>query len=65
MDHASARPTTSSMTMHPGCQQPARSLIDGLKAFRASNGLGSEGSEYKIIVRRFYSHCCATNLPAK
>jgi hypothetical protein len=33
------------MTMHPGCQQPTRRLIDGLKAFRASNG---RGNEFKI-----------------
>jgi len=34
-------------------QQQTRDLIDGLKAVCASNGLGNDGNEYKIIVQTF------------
>ena len=34
-------------------QQQTRELIDGLKAVCASNGLGNDGNEYKIIVQTF------------
>lgn len=34
-------------------QQQTRDLIDGLKAACASNGLGNDGNEYKIIVQTF------------
>lgn len=34
-------------------QQQTRDLIDGLKAVCASNGLGNDGNEYKIIVQSF------------
>lgn len=34
-------------------QQQSRELIDGLKAVCASNGLGNDGNEYKIIVQTF------------
>ena len=34
-------------------QQQSRDLIDGLKAVCASNGLGNDGNEYKIIVQTF------------
>lgn len=34
-------------------QQQTRDLIDGLKAVCASNGLGNDGNEYKIIVQVF------------
>lgn len=34
-------------------QQQSRDLIDGLKAVCASNGLGNDGNEYKIIVQSF------------
>ena len=37
----------------PGYQQQTRDLIDGLKAVCASNGLGNDGNEYKIIVQTF------------
>lgn len=37
----------------PSYQQQTRDLIDGLKAVCASNGLGNDGSEYKIIVQTF------------
>jgi type I restriction enzyme M protein len=53
MDRASARSTTSSTTMNPSYQQQTRDLIDGLKAVCASNGLGNDGNEYKIIVQTF------------
>lgn len=34
-------------------QQQTRDLIDGLKAVCASNGLGNDGNEYRIIVQTF------------
>lgn len=34
-------------------QQQTRDLIDGLKAVCASNGLGNDGNEYKIITQTF------------
>jgi type I restriction enzyme M protein len=34
-------------------QQQTRDLIDGLKSVCASNGLGNDGNEYKIIVQTF------------
>lgn len=34
-------------------QQQSRDLVDGLKAVCASNGLGNDGNEYKIIVQVF------------
>ncbi len=34
-------------------QQQTRDLIDALKAVCASNGLGNDGNEYKIIVQTF------------
>ncbi len=34
-------------------QQQTRELVDGLKAVCASNGLGNDGNEYKIIVQTF------------
>ncbi|HOY78224.1 MAG TPA: class I SAM-dependent DNA methyltransferase [Hyphomonadaceae bacterium] len=37
----------------PSYQQETRDLIDGLKAVCASNGLGNDGNEYKIIVQTF------------
>lgn len=37
----------------PRYQQQTRDLIDGLKAVCASNGLGNDGNEYKIIVQTF------------
>lgn len=37
----------------PSYQQQSRDLIDGLKAVCASNGLGNDGNEYKIIVQAF------------
>ena len=37
----------------PTYQQQTRDLIDGLKAVCASNGLGNDGNEYKIIVQTF------------
>ena len=37
----------------PTYQQQSRDLIDGLKAVCASNGLGNDGNEYKIIVQTF------------
>lgn len=37
----------------PSYQQQTRDLIDGLKAVCASNGLGNDGNEYKIIVQSF------------
>ena len=37
----------------PSYQQQSRDLIDGLKAVCASNGLGNDGNEYKIIVQTF------------
>lgn len=37
----------------PSYQQQTRDLIDGLKAVCASNGLGNDGNEYKIIVQTF------------
>lgn len=39
--------------MSPSYQQQTRDLIDGLKAVCASNGLGNDGNEYKIIVQTF------------
>lgn len=39
--------------MIPSYQQQTRELIDGLKAVCASNGLGNDGNEYKIIVQAF------------
>lgn len=39
--------------MTPSYQQQTRDLIDGLKAVCASNGLGNDGNEYKIIVQTF------------
>ncbi|MEY2150921.1 class I SAM-dependent DNA methyltransferase [Rhodanobacter sp. 115] len=39
--------------MNPSYQQQTRDLIDGLKAVCASNGLGNDGNEYKIIVQTF------------
>lgn len=42
----------SAMTQ-PSYQQQTRDLIDGLKAVCASNGLGNDGNEYKIIVQTF------------
>ena len=39
--------------MTPSYQQQTRELIDGLKAVCASNGLGNDGNEYKIIVQTF------------
>lgn len=39
--------------MNPSYQQQSRDLIDGLKAVCASNGLGNDGNEYKIIVQTF------------
>jgi type I restriction enzyme M protein len=53
MERARARPTTASITMNPSYQQQTRDLIDGLKAVCASNGLGNDGNEYKIIVQTF------------
>lgn len=38
---------------HTSYQQQTRDLIDGLKAVCASNGLGNDGNEYKIIVQTF------------
>ena len=38
---------------HPSYQQQTRDLIDGLKAVCASNGLGNDGNEYRIIVQTF------------
>ena len=38
---------------HTTYQQQTRDLIDGLKAVCASNGLGNDGNEYKIIVQTF------------
>lgn len=38
---------------HTSYQQQSRDLIDGLKAVCASNGLGNDGNEYKIIVQTF------------
>jgi len=38
---------------HTTYQQQSRDLIDGLKAVCASNGLGNDGNEYKIIVQTF------------
>lgn len=38
---------------HANYQQQTRELIDGLKAVCASNGLGNDGNEYKIIVQTF------------
>lgn len=38
---------------HASYQQQTRDLIDGLKAVCASNGLGNDGNEYKIIVQTF------------
>jgi type I restriction enzyme M protein len=38
---------------HASYQQQSRDLIDGLKAVCASNGLGNDGNEYKIIVQTF------------
>jgi len=37
----------------PSYQQQTRDLIDGLKAVCASNGLGNDGNEYRIIVQTF------------
>lgn len=37
----------------PSYQQQTRDLTDGLKAVCASNGLGNDGNEYKIIVQTF------------
>lgn len=37
----------------PSYQQQTRDLIDGMKAVCASNGLGNDGNEYKIIVQTF------------
>lgn len=37
----------------PSYQQQTRDLIDGLKAICASNGLGNDGNEYRIIVQTF------------
>lgn len=37
----------------PSYEQQTRDLIDGLKAVCASNGLGNDGNEYKIIVQTF------------
>ena len=37
----------------PSYQQQTHELIDGLKAVCASNGLGNDGNEYKIIVQTF------------
>ena len=37
----------------PSYQQQSRDLIDGLKIVCASNGLGNDGNEYKIIVQTF------------
>lgn len=37
----------------PSYQQQTRDLIDALKAVCASNGLGNDGNEYKIIVQTF------------
>jgi type I restriction enzyme M protein len=40
-------------------QQQTRDLIDGLKSVCASNGLGNDGNEYKIIVQTFlYTLLC-------
>lgn len=38
---------------HTSYQQQTHDLIDGLKAVCASNGLGNDGNEYKIIVQTF------------
>ncbi len=38
---------------HTSYQQQTRDLIDDLKAVCASNGLGNDGNEYKIIVQTF------------
>lgn len=38
---------------HTTYQQQTRDLIDGLKAVCASNGLGNDGNEYRIIVQTF------------
>lgn len=38
---------------HASYQQQTHDLIDGLKAVCASNGLGNDGNEYKIIVQTF------------
>jgi type I restriction enzyme M protein len=40
-------------SMQSSYQQQTRDLIDGLKAVCASNGLGNDGNEYKIIVQTF------------
>ncbi len=40
-------------TQQPSDQSQTRDLIDGLKAVCASNGLGNDGNEYKIIVQTF------------
>jgi hypothetical protein len=53
MDRARVRTTTASTTMNPSYQQQTHDLIDGLKAVCASNGLGNDGNEYKIIVQIF------------
>lgn len=37
----------------PSYQKQSRDLIDALKAVCASNGLGNDGNEYKIIVQTF------------
>ncbi len=39
--------------MPPSYQQQTCDLIDGLRAVCASNGLGNDGNEYKIIVQTF------------
>lgn len=46
-------PTPTQTAMNPSYQQQTRDLIDGLKAVCASNGLGNDGNEYKIIVQTF------------
>lgn len=38
---------------HTSYQQQTHELIDGLKAVCATNGLGNDGNEYKIIVQTF------------
>lgn len=53
MERTRAHSTTASITINPSYQQQTRDLIDGLKAVCASNGLGNDGNEYKIIVQTF------------
>jgi len=42
----------------PSYQQQTRGLIYGLKTICASNGLGNDGNEYKIIVQTFLYKLC-------